>query len=313
MRQLIRIASVIAILTSSAVMSAQTITNPKLTFEVASIRPSHLPFGIRIDANRFDCTMPLKDLIATAYEIKTYQIAGPDWLDSERFDVHATIPVGSSMSEVPMMLRTLLEDRFKLKAHFEKKNQPVYLLVVPKREDLKLVRADETVDTDATPLSPTHPISTKRDGDSNILIDSRNGMVSRGRTEERGSTLIMRNEILKTSMPALADYLTEFMDRPVVDATGLKDSYRMTLDLPQDVYRNAFMNKSRPFNNSIGPFSDRAGASATSAEAPAGTESDPSGNAVNAALEKTGLKLDSRKSPIETLTIERIEKMPTEN
>ena len=271
-----------------------------------------MPFGIRINANRFDCTMPLKDLIATAYEIKTYQIAGPDWLDSERFEVNATIPTGNAISQVPMMLRSLLEDRFNLKAHFEKKDQAVYLLVVPTKENLKLIRADETVDTDATPsFSPTNPISTKRDGDYTISIDSRSGMVSRGRTEQRGSTLIMRNEILKASMPALADYLTELMDRPVVDGTGLKDSYRMMLDLPLDVYRNAMMSKPRPLSNSSGPFAGQAGA--PSAEASGGTAPNPSGNAVNAALEKVGLRLDSRKSEIETLTIDRIEKSPTEN
>lgn len=294
MKQLIRIVSVvIAILTSRTVMSAQTAASPRPTFEVASIKPSHNPYGSRISGNRFDCTMSLKGLIAAAYEIKTDQIAGPDWLDSERFEVNATIPAGSAKDQVPMMLRTLLEDRFKLKAHFEKKNQSVYLLVVPKKEDLKLVKADETVDTDAT-----------------IQVNSRNGMVSRVRTEQRGSTLIMRMEILKTSMPALTEYLTDFMDRPVVDATDLKDSYKMMLDLPMDVYRDAIMRKPPPPNgNSSNAFSNPAGALPT--VAPAGTA--PTGDAVNATLGKVGLKLDSRKSSIETLTIERIAKSPTEN
>jgi uncharacterized protein (TIGR03435 family) len=300
MRLLTRIGFVIALLVSSAVMFAQT-------FEVASIRPSHNPFGLRISGNRFDCNMPLKDLIATAYEIKSFQIAGPDWLDSERFEVQATIPAGSPHSQVPKMLRKLLEDRFKLKAHSEKKNQSVYLLVVPKKDDLKLGKADETVDTaDAKPLSATSPISSKRDGNSTVQIDSRNGMVSRGRAEQRGSTVIMRMEILRASMPALADYLTGLVDRPVVDATSLKDSYRLMLDLPMDVYQNAILSKPVPFNNSRGAFGDAAGATPPTSS---------SGNevTVNAALAKIGLKLESRKSPIDTLTIERIEKTPTEN
>jgi len=43
---------------------------------------------------------------------------------------------------------------------------------------------------------------------------------------------MVRLEILKTAMSAFADQLTVLMDRPVVNATGLKDSYKMTLDLP---------------------------------------------------------------------------------
>jgi uncharacterized protein (TIGR03435 family) len=177
------------------------------------------------------------------------------------------------------------------------------------------MKADETVYDDAKPLSPTHPMSIKRDGDSFILIDSRNGMVTRGRSGGRGDTM-MRMKILKTSMPALADYLTELMDRPVVDATGLKDFYRMTLDLPQDVYRNAIMNRPMPADVAAAlgnPFSGPAGAPAPGTDAPAGNASDPPGKAVFAAIEKVGLKLDSRKAPIKTLIIEHAEKNPTEN
>jgi uncharacterized protein (TIGR03435 family) len=216
------------------------------------------------------------------------------------------------------MLQALLEDRFKLKAHFAKKDQPVYALVVPTKEDLKLMKADETVYADATPLSPTHPMSIKRDGDTFILIDSQSGMVTRGRSDGRGGS-VMRMEILKTSMPALADYLTGLMDRPVVDATGLKDFYRMTLDLPLDVYRNALMSRPRPadeaaaLGNLRNPFSGRADAAAPSTDAPAGIPSDPPGGSVFAAIEKVGLKLDSRKAPIETLIIEQVEKNATEN
>jgi uncharacterized protein (TIGR03435 family) len=297
MRPLIRITLLLAILTSSAELFAQA-------FEVASIRLSHAASGIRIAGNRFDCTMYLKDLIATAYEIKNYQIAGPDYLDSARFEVNAIIPAGSAASQVPTMLRTLLEDRFKLKAHFEKKDQPVYLLVVPKKEDLKLMGSDETVYADATPITPTSPLSQKRDGEFLIQINSLNGMVSRSRTEKRGSTVIMRLEILKASMTALADYLTDLMDRPVVNATDLKDSYRMMLDLPNDIYANALMSKPAPVGNSSGPFGTPAGtASASFSNEPV----------VNAALAKVGLKLESRKSPIDTLIVERIEKTPTEN
>src|SRR5664279_1445949 len=75
----------------------------KLAFEVASIRPSapldmaklaaqvqagKMPrFGARVEASRADYTyMSLKDLVAEAYKVKAYQVTGPAWLGSERFD-----------------------------------------------------------------------------------------------------------------------------------------------------------------------------------------------------------------------------------
>jgi uncharacterized protein (TIGR03435 family) len=312
------VCTALAIFSSSALFFGQVATKPKPAFEVASIKPVG-PFqmrpGIRISGNRFDCAMSLEALIITAYQINTYQITGPEWLNSQRFEINATLPEHTSKDQVPEILRTLLEDRFKLKAHFEKKDQPVYTLVVPRKGELKLMKADETVYADAKPLSPTHPINMKPDGDSFILIDSRNGMVTRGGNNGRGGT-VMRMEILKTSMPAFADYLTGLVDRPVVDATGLKDFYRIMLDLPMDIYANALM--SRPMladvaaamGNARTPFSDPASAPTAT---PAGNASDPPGKAVFAAIEKLGLKLDSRRAPVEMLIIERVEKSPAEN
>jgi uncharacterized protein (TIGR03435 family) len=308
---------------AAAALFAQTTAKPKPAFEVVSVKPVG-PFqirpGIRISGNHFDIAASLDALVVTAYQIKAYQLVGPDWLNLQRFEINANIPEGTPKDQVPKMLQTLLEDRFKLKAHFEKKDQPVYALVVPKKEELKVMKGDETVYADATPLSPTHPMSSKRDGDATILIDSRNGMVTRSRGDRvRDFAGTMHMEILKTSMPALADYLTGLMDRPVVDATGLKDFYRLTMDLPLKVYQNALLNKPLPADVAAAlgtngtPFSGPAGAAAPSADPSAGNASDPGGKAVFAAIEKVGLKLDSRKSPIETLIIEHIEKSPTEN
>jgi uncharacterized protein (TIGR03435 family) len=179
------------------------------------------------------------------------------------------------------------------------------------------MKADETVYPDATPLSPTHPMSTTRDGDAVIGIDSRNGMVMRGRPDGRGAAPMMRLEILQTSMPALAEYLTGLADRPVVAATGLKGLYRMTLDIPINVYMGAIMSRPMPADVAAAlgrsPFGGAAGTSQPVADAPVGNASDPPGKAVFAAIEKVGLKLASRKVPIETLIIEHVERNPTEN
>src|SRR5215510_4537776 len=113
--------------------------NPaRLSFEVASIRPSAgavppqgVAAGARIDGAQFRTTyLTLKDYIGMAYRLKLYQISGPDWIGSDRFDVAATLPAGSLPAQVPEMMQTLLEDRFQLKVHREKKEFPVYALEV---------------------------------------------------------------------------------------------------------------------------------------------------------------------------------------
>jgi uncharacterized protein (TIGR03435 family) len=64
--------------------------------------------------------------------MKAAQIYGPDWMASERFDLSATLPAGSSASRLPEMFQALLADRFQVKLHREKKEFPVYMLTVGK-------------------------------------------------------------------------------------------------------------------------------------------------------------------------------------
>ncbi|HTC88474.1 MAG TPA: TIGR03435 family protein [Bryobacteraceae bacterium] len=70
--------------------------------------------------------------IAYAYRVKNYEISGPDWMASERFDITAKLPAGRSAKDAIEMLRALLEERFQLKTHRESKELPAYALVVGK-------------------------------------------------------------------------------------------------------------------------------------------------------------------------------------
>jgi uncharacterized protein (TIGR03435 family) len=79
----------------------------------------------------------LKLLIAKAYDLQTTQIeGGPAWLDVDRFDIEAktenAAPGAEGYRQILLMLQSLLEDRFKLAAHSEEKQQPVYDLVLSK-------------------------------------------------------------------------------------------------------------------------------------------------------------------------------------
>src|ERR1039458_3016198 len=68
----------------------------------------------------------------SAYAVKGYQINGPKWLDSERFDIVAKIPKGATKEQFQLMLQNLLAERFKLTLHHETKELPMYALVVGK-------------------------------------------------------------------------------------------------------------------------------------------------------------------------------------
>ena len=72
---------------------------------------------------------PLDRIIMYAYGLREYQLmGGPSWLRSDRFDIVAKYPEGWSRnaSHVSLMVRDLLADRFKLKAHTETRANPTY-------------------------------------------------------------------------------------------------------------------------------------------------------------------------------------------
>jgi len=76
----------------------------------------------------------LVDLILDAYDVRPYQIKGPSWLDSDRFDITAKVPSGTTREDAREMMRTLLAERFKLAVHRETLEGRNYSLVVIKAD-----------------------------------------------------------------------------------------------------------------------------------------------------------------------------------
>jgi uncharacterized protein (TIGR03435 family) len=130
---------VLGLLISTVALSAQQrepdSPGARASFEVASVKPNKSgvqgsgtqwqPNGTVIATN-----VTLKSVIARAYEMREFQVDGPGWLSSARFDIAARAPEGTSDGQRPAMLRSLLADRFKLAARFETREQPVFALVV---------------------------------------------------------------------------------------------------------------------------------------------------------------------------------------
>src|ERR1041385_8598272 len=121
---------------AAVVLSAE----PTPTFDVASVRPraaslephggpeniEPAPTGIILRNVR------MKTCIQWAFNVKPYQINGPGWIDSERFDITAKTGAPVPESDLRRMLQALLAERFKLALHRQNKDMPVLVLLVGK-------------------------------------------------------------------------------------------------------------------------------------------------------------------------------------
>jgi uncharacterized protein (TIGR03435 family) len=175
-------------------------------FEVATIKPAPLQSEGRIstqissDTDKGQLTysnVNLKEVIGKAYKVQQYQINGPDWFETERFDVVARFPPHSAAEQVPLMLQSLLADRFNLHVYREITELPVYVLTVLKN------------------------------GPKVKSAESASGIRS-------NSNRTQRHVIAKVSMQSFAEFLTTEAGRPVLDETGLVGPYAMTLDWASD-------------------------------------------------------------------------------
>jgi uncharacterized protein (TIGR03435 family) len=124
----------------SGPLSGQTVEG-KLTFEAASVKPSPAagPFARTMggpgtkDPGRIRYSnMSLKWLLVTAYGVNDFQIEGPGWMETERFEIDATMSAETTKEQLREMLRNLLVQRFKIAMHRETKDAPAYTLVVGK-------------------------------------------------------------------------------------------------------------------------------------------------------------------------------------
>jgi uncharacterized protein (TIGR03435 family) len=124
--------------TASTVVCIALAQSP--AFDVASVKPNRTGAnggsteraGGRVSLKNTS----LRECIEVAYSIppgREYEMAGPAWLDSEKFDIVATAPPETSRERVREMLQTLLAERFHLQTHYESKKLKAYALVVGKR------------------------------------------------------------------------------------------------------------------------------------------------------------------------------------
>jgi uncharacterized protein (TIGR03435 family) len=281
------------LLTSAALFGQAKSSRPE--FEVASIKrsppqsPNQAAIGVHVDGAQLRCSyLTLKDYIRVAYRLRNSEITGPDWVSTERFDIAAKIPDGVAGGQVPEMLQSLLEERFELKTHRETRDFPVYGLVVAKG-GLKLT---------ALPPDP-------EDSQPNRATDVTASGGAGGVTVNygKGSSFSLANnkfQIKKLSFAEFAASLSRFADRMVVDMTNTPGKYDFEVEMTPEDYRGMLIRSAINAGVTLPPQALQ-------------LLEGVSGESFFMALQTIGLKVESRKAPLEVLVVDKVTKAPTEN
>jgi uncharacterized protein (TIGR03435 family) len=249
-------------------------------FEVSSVKPNKEggPSSVRVTPGALTVTNNnLRNIIRNAWNITNDQIAGgPDWIDSERFDITAKASAPFNQEMARAMLQALLAERFGLVTHNETRELPVYLLVVA-RKDGTLGPQMKKSDLDCGALLAAVAAGEKmpdRLPNGNLPC----GISIRA---NQGQGLVTGNGV---AMEALARNLVGGVGRIVVDKTGLAGYYDINMTFAAD-----------------GPPPPPG--------APAGPSPDSSAPSLFTAMqEQLGLKLEPGRAPIAVLVIDRVQR-----
>jgi uncharacterized protein (TIGR03435 family) len=268
---------------------------PPMEFDVAEIKlsPPDLPTNIRLlPGGRIDAQgVTMKMLMQVAWDITTDDLlsGAPKWFDETKYALVAKTSTAVSgpannpnvdIDDLKAMLRALVTERFKLKAHFEDRPVTAYTLLVDKP---KMARAD-----------PANRTGWK-EGPAPDQKDQRNAILAR--------MVTAKNMTMAEFAEDLQRMASGYIRVPVEDATHLDGAYDFTLTFT-------------PIGLLNGPGGGRGG-DAPQAAAPgaAGAALDPSGglSLFDAVNKQLGLKLEMRKRSMPVLVIEHVEEKPTDN
>lgn len=157
----------------------------------------------------------LKMLIGRAYGIRPDQITGPGWIDTELYEMAATLPPGTDAAGLRLMLQGLLKERFALSIRQEHRVLPVYLLTVAKGGP-KLAPPDVQVEYKDEAEARA---ATKAKAISNLEV-------MKGQLDARTNR---RFHMPSQTLEKFAETLSSNLDRAVRDRTGLHGTYAFTL------------------------------------------------------------------------------------
>ena len=203
-----------------------TIGNAQPEFNAASIKPNKSAgcssgCGVRFlpgMISSFPGGTSTREIIWAAYHLSPSQLSGgPGWLDSDRFDLEAKAETPADENHLRLMLQTLLSQRFKLAAHPETREVPVYALTIGKNG----VKVHELKEGDPQPAQAQQFVS------STLTLSGKSG-----------PTLVFHT-IAEFAAKSESNPLAS-IGRPVIDKTGLQGQYLFTFSWdPNEDYMGA--------------------------------------------------------------------------
>ena len=144
-----------------------------------------------------------------------------------------------------------------------------------------------------------------------VITGGPNGVTRVSQNQNGG----MRMEMSRMTMASLANWLTPFLDRPVVDGTGLKGTYQIALDLPYESMMSVIQSLAGAgvFQGGFPGGGGFGGGFGNPAGAPGGGgASNPTASMLQT-VQQLGLKLQPRKAAVDMIVIDHLEKNPIEN
>jgi uncharacterized protein (TIGR03435 family) len=263
----------------AAVALAQQPAPTKNHYDTVSIKPGvraarygyhYSPGEIRLD------NISVPELISGSLMVRGDRLVGlPAWTASERFSLHAKSAAGSNPREQWAMWLPVLEERFGLKYHHEKRRIPVYELSVGSSG----IHVPVTVPGSCTPLDPKGVPTAAVDGKKPHEPQPPHncGLVLAKQLPNSGVELSIRG----ASMALFCGVLQHYLDRPVVDRTGTNQLFDVQLTFEKTL---------------------NAAAVDTASELPT----------IDSALKRAGFRLARAESDVDVIVIDRLER-PAEN
>ena len=265
-------------------------------FEVAVIKPSgpDSPLNLRVQpSGQVDITgVPLKVLVAFIWGYDPFTsemvVNTPKFMDTAKYDIMAKVSSTASPKDAPQldiddirtMLRTLMEDRFKMKSHIEDRPVTAYTLMSVKPKMKK--------------------------GDPAMRASWKEGPGPDGKDPRIASPILSRLVTFQNfSMAQLSEELQRiangYIHNSIIDETGLEGGYDFTL---------SFSAAGLLQSGGPGRGGDQPGAAGA---APGATDPNGALSLFDAISRQLGLKLEMQKRPLPVLVIDHIEEKPTDN
>ena len=203
-------------------------------------------------------SVSLASLLARAYGLKPRQINGPDWITTQFYDLNAKLPAGATPDQIPAMLQQLITERFQATLRWDTKQETGYALVVDKGGPKLTLSAQQSLPDDKPDMPRTNSLSDKL-------------------------------RLTGAPISALVNSLSFGIGSPVVDSTGLKGRYDITLDVS---FKDMTARLSGPSTSS---------------------DDSSSSGAIFDAVHELGLRLQPQKVETKYLVVVKADRIPTEN